>query len=205
MRATGLLGLLALLLGACAHTPTGASSGDVTVVVLPASADGHVGAVVVRPLRGEPVVLDQAYMTADVAPRSPAQITSLDRRRVGEAFGPALAAMPRRAVGFTVYFVEGTDELNPEARRILDRVSVEIGSRPAPEVSVIGHTDALGTDDYNDRLSVQRAQRVRDLLVARGIPREIITVSGRGKREPLYPHPEDVAEPRNRRVEISIR
>jgi outer membrane protein OmpA-like peptidoglycan-associated protein len=160
---------------------------------------------VVTPVRGNPVVLDQAYMAADIARQGPAQTTSLDRKSVSEIFGPSIAAMPRRAVGFTVYFVEGTDELNPEARRILDRVSAEIASRPAPEITVIGHTDALGTDEYNDRLSLQRAQRVRDLLVLRGIPREIMRVAGRGKREPLYPHPEDVAEPRNRRVEIGVR
>jgi len=70
---------------------------------------------------------------------------------------------------------------------------------------VAGHTDAVGTDQYNDALSLRRAERVSALLVARGIPSDRITAVGRGKRELLVPTPDGVAEPRNRRVEITVR
>ena len=79
--------------------------------------------------------------------------------------------------------------------------------RPAPEVVVIGHTDTTGSDDYNDRLSLQRAERIRARLLQRGlgIPPDNVVAVGRGKRELLVPTPDQVAEPKNRRVELHIR
>jgi outer membrane protein OmpA-like peptidoglycan-associated protein len=70
---------------------------------------------------------------------------------------------------------------------------------------VIGHTDSVGTLAYNDRLSLARAERVREMLVAMGIPAARIQAAGRGKRELLVPTDDNVAEARNRRVEINVR
>ena len=70
---------------------------------------------------------------------------------------------------------------------------------------VIGHTDRVGTLTRNDALSLQRAARMRDELVKAGVDPAKIRVEGRGEREPLVPTPDEVAEPRNRRVEINIR
>ena len=75
----------------------------------------------------------------------------------------------------------------------------------APEVVVSGHTDAVGDPAFNDKLSLERAHRVRDILVAAGIAREQIQVVGRGAREPLVAARPGVPEPRNRRVEIKLR
>ena len=81
----------------------------------------------------------------------------------------------------------------------------ELKKRPSPEITVIGHTDRLGPDQANDTLSLQRAQRVKELLIQRGVAAERISVAGRGEREPLVPTADEVAEPRNRRVEINVR
>jgi len=70
---------------------------------------------------------------------------------------------------------------------------------------LIGHTDAVGTGRYNDRLSQERAMRVREILVRLGIAEESIAVEWRGKREPLVATDDGMAEPRNRRVEIEVR
>ena len=207
MRVSILLGLLAFtLLGACAQLPTQDDAGGVTVVVLPDSSDGHVGAVVVRPRGGgEPVLLNTAYATADLAGGNEVRTSIMAKRRANATFAASREALPRPPVRFQVYFVEGTDELNPAADRAINGVVAEAAARPSPEISVIGHTDFVGSDEFNDRLSLQRAQRVRDLLIQRRIPREYIQVAGRGKREPLIEAPENVPEPRNRRVEISVR
>lgn len=199
-----LLGLA--LLGGCAQQPARAPGQTVTLVVLPKPPEGRVGAVVVRPLDGgKPVLVNRAYGSASVSSSGKVQTSTSDPKRVTGEFGAALTALPSQAASFLVYFVEGTDELNPEAKRTIDRAFAEYSARPAPEITVVGHTDFLGSDRYNDGLSLQRARRVRDLLVQRGIPARSIQVAGRGKREPLYPTPEGVAEPRNRRVEISVR
>lgn len=204
-RVLGALTGLALL-GACAQQPRLGAEADVTVVVLPSQSDGHVGAVVVRPLDGgEPVLLNKAHVAASVGTPGKVATAPVDPRAVNAEFSAALSALPRPPAQFLVYFIEGTDEFNPEAKRTIDAVFAEFSSRPSPEIAVIGHTDFLGSHEYNDALSLQRAKRVQELLVQRGIPPKAIEVSGRGKREPLYPAPAGVPELRNRRVEISVR
>ena len=174
--------------------------------MLPKPPKGQVGAVVVRPLRGgKPVVVDKPYVQASVDQGRTVQTSAVDAKQVKEDFAEALAALPSVPVTYLVYFSEGTDELNPDARRIIDRALAEAAARPAAEITVIGHTDFLGSDAYNDRLSLQRAERVRDLLLQRGASAKSIQVAGRGKREPLHPTPDNVAERRNRRVEITVR
>lgn len=207
MRRAIVVGVLGLaLLGACAQQPSRGIAPGVSVVVLPKPPDGHVGAVVVHPLGGgKPVLLDKPYVEANLRDNKTVRMSPVDKTSVDQTFGKTLAALPAQPASILVYFVEGTDELNPEARRAIDRVVAEVAARPAPEIAVVGHTDFVGTDQYNDTLSLQRALRVRDLLVRRGIPAKIIQAAARGKREPLIPSSNAVAEPRNRRVEIIVR
>ncbi|HUP30478.1 MAG TPA: OmpA family protein, partial [Usitatibacter sp.] len=103
------------------------------------------------------------------------------------------------------YFLEGSDELTDNSRADLDKMIGELKGRPLPEVAVIGHTDTVGTDEYNDRLSLARAERLREIMLGLGIPVARIEAAGRGKRELLVPTDDNVPEPRNRRVEISVR
>ena len=111
--------------------------------------------------------------------------------------------MPPRQ--FTLYFIEGKNELTDESKQIVEGVFSEISRRPVPDVLVIGHTDAVGSDQFNDELSRQRAEAVRIALIGHGIPPESITIVGRGKRDPVVRTAEGVSEPRNRRVEIIVR
>ena len=207
MRGGLVLGLLGLaLLGACAQQPPRTTGSKVTLVVLPKAPDGHVGAVMVRPLDGsEAVLVDKPYVEASLRDTKTVRTSPIDPKGVNETFGKTLAALPAQPTSYLVYFVEGTDELNPVAKRTIDRIVAEVIARPSPEIAVVGHTDFIGTDQYNDTLSLQRALRVRDLLVQHGIPARIIQAAGRGKREPLIQAPSTVAEPRNRRVEIIVR
>ena len=151
------------------------------------------------------MLLNKAYVAASVGSSRQVRTAAVDPKQVNEEFSAALAALPRPPAQFRVHFIEGTDELNPDAKRAIDGVFAEVSARPSPEITVVGHTDFLGSHQYNDALSLQRARRVRDLLVQRGIPLKLIEVAGRGKREPLHPTADNVAEPRNRRVEISVR
>jgi OOP family OmpA-OmpF porin len=194
------------LLGACAQPPPRSTGSKVILVVLPKPPDGHVGSVMVRPLQGgKTVLVDKPYVEASLRDSKTVRTSPIDRKDVNETFGKALASLPEQPTSYLVYFVEGTDELNPTATRAIDRVVAEVAARPSPEIAVIGHTDFVGSDQYNDTLSLQRALRVRDLLVRRGIPAKIIQAAGRGKREPVVQASDDVAEPRNRRVEIIVR
>jgi outer membrane protein OmpA-like peptidoglycan-associated protein len=120
-------------------------------------------------------------------------------------FGDTLDALPGSPTSFTLYFLEGKDELTAESQAQLEDVFAELKRRPLPDIVVIGHTDTVGALDFNDHLSRARADRMRDLLVERGLPADRIQAAGRGKRELLIPTDDNVSEPRNRRVEINVR
>lgn len=188
------IALLTALLGACAQTGT--------VVLLP-EKDGHESTVVVKQ-RDKEVVLNQPYAAARQTWFGPQAYTSTPQE-VEALFGPALAVQPSRPVQFTLYFVEGKDEFTDESKQVVDNVFSEIARHPVPDVLVVGHTDAVGSDQSNDALSRQRAETVRAALIQRGIAPENIVTVGRGKREPVVLTAEGVAEPRNRRVDIIVR
>jgi len=171
-----------------------------TVVVLP-SADGHTGTVVVQ--RGEErQVLNQPY----AASRSgEAAVVRLSADEVRQSFGATLQALPAAPTLFMLYFITGTDELTEESKADLQRILSALKQRPVPDVVVIGHSDTVGGAEANDRLSAQRAERVKGFLVEIGIPAGRIQTAGRGERELLIPTASNVDEPRNRRVEINVR
>ena len=154
---------------------------------------------------GKEQVLNQPYAAARVERAGNVETSTTTKPDVQQVFGPALAAMPVRPASFTVYFEEGTDELTPQSRRVVAQIFAEIARRQAPEVVVIGHTDAVGTAAYNDELSIKRAERMRNELVKLGAAPARIRMAGRGKREPLIRTHDGAPEPRNRRVEVTVR
>jgi len=114
-----------------------------------------------------------------------------------------LAVMPAPAQVFTLYFIEGTTQLTPESAPVLDalRSAITVTS----DVQITGHTDTTGDAASNDRLSLERARQVRDVLVADGLPVANARVTGRGERELRVQTGQDVSEPANRRVEVIVR
>ncbi len=173
-----------------------------TVVLLP-EKDGTPAALSVKQGERE-VILDQPYAAASATPLGPRAFRS-SPEEVEAKFGSALAAQPSRASSFTLYFVEGRDEFTDESKPEVDRILSEIARRPVPDVLVIGHTDAVGSDAFNDALGLQRAETVRASLIRLGVPASDVRAISRGKRELAVPTPDGVAEPRNRRVEIVVR
>jgi outer membrane protein OmpA-like peptidoglycan-associated protein len=192
---------VAFIAAGCACAP---ATTPALFVVVPA-ADGHIGRIVVTANGGEPRLIDTKYGAERVRADGRVEQATLSESEVTAAFGSTLAALPGRPMSYTLYFLEGKDELTPESRIELEKVFAELKHRPLPDVAVIGHTDTVGGLEYNDKLSRARADRMRDMLVELGIPAERIQAAGRGKRELLVPTEDNVSEPRNRRVEINVR
>lgn len=191
--------LAAALAAGCASEPVTPA----LFAVVPAP-DGHIGTIVVEH-GGERRVIHSAYGAERLRDDGVLEPEQLSEAQVRTSFGTTLDALPGSPATFVLYFLEGKDELTAESKLELDRVFAELKRRPLPDIVVIGHTDTVGNLAYNDKLSLARAQRLRDMLVALGIPSERIQVAGRGKREPLVPTEDNVSEPRNRRVEINVR
>jgi outer membrane protein OmpA-like peptidoglycan-associated protein len=156
---------------------------------------------------GQTQTLDRPFGAARIGRPGTIETGTATEAEVNASFGAALAAQPPRPLSFLLYFLLDSDALTPESERVVGDVVSEISRRPAPEVVVVGHTDPTGSHEHNDRLSLQRAESVRARLLARGIgiSESNAFAVGRGKRELLVPTPDQVAEPRNRRVELVVR
>ena len=131
---------------------------------------------------------------------------SEDVAKTRTRFEAVLAARPLAPRSFVVYFENGPAvAFIAAAGPVLDELRTYLAAHPAPEITVIGHTDRVGSEASNDLLSLNRAIAVRDFLRDAGIKAQSIDISGRGEREPAVPTADEVAEEKNRRVEISVR
>ncbi len=174
-------------------------------VLLP-EEDGTVGRISVANAQGSQVV-SQAYQATgmnrpDEAPRAPQRISP---QRVKSLFGKVLAAQPLPPKHFILYFEPGSTELTGASRELLAEVQQTIARRQSVDSSVVGHSDTVGDATFNLKLSRHRAKEVAQLLVDRGIPPENLEVTSHGEKNLLVPTEDNVAEPRNRRVEITVR
>jgi outer membrane protein OmpA-like peptidoglycan-associated protein len=103
-----------------------------------------------------------------------------------------------------ISFAVGRSDINPRLRPILDQFASGLGSQANTEVRIIGHTDNTGSDTLNDRLSLERAQSVKNYLMDRGVRGDSIQVAGRGEREPVADNSSEAGRAKNRRVEIFL-
>ncbi|MCJ0974769.1 OmpA family protein [Pseudomonas sp. PS1] len=193
------------LLGLCGFVmlASGCATGD--YVVLLESPDGTTGAVVIDDARGQ-TRLDRKHQGAKIGSlgigAGPFEVGDL---RIARDFSEALAAQPVLPQRFQLYFEIGSAELTEPSKQAIEHVVEAIRLRGPSAVSVIGHTDTLSGPLWNEQLGLIRATAVAELLRSRHIEVIDLRVASHGERNLLIPTPDGVSEPRNRRVEISVR
>jgi outer membrane protein OmpA-like peptidoglycan-associated protein len=176
------------------------------VVVLLPGPDGKTGEIVVSNEAGSRVISvpGSATMVRSLN-EAPSEPFAMSQETIKQNFGNALSVLPEPPLHFTLYFHTGTTIITAESRKLLAEILPKIGTRKASEVTVVGHTDRVGTRKMNYKLGLDRAQEIRDLLVSQGIDPKVIEVTSHGEDNPLVKTEDDVPEPKNRRVEIVIR
>jgi outer membrane protein OmpA-like peptidoglycan-associated protein len=103
-----------------------------------------------------------------------------------------------------VLFDTAKYSLRPLAREKLAKVAGIVSGHPGLRLDVEGHTDSVGGDDYNQRLSEQRGGAVRDYLIQQGMPADSVTSKGLGKSGPVASNDTAPGRQQNRRVELVI-
>jgi outer membrane protein OmpA-like peptidoglycan-associated protein len=174
------------------------------IVLLP-DADGTVGRAVVSTPEGAVDLAAARASTTVAAKGSPAAVVTMSEADVRKVFGAALASLPPSPQSFTLYFKFQSEELTPDSRKLAWQVVDLLKNRPSPEVVVRGHTDTTGSKARNFDLGLKRANTVRSLLINTGVDAAAIDVISHGESELLIPTGDEVSEPRNRRVEVTIR
>jgi len=190
--------MAALLLAGCAGEKS-------LVVLLP--EDGKVsGEVTVENAHGSRV-LNQSWQAAEIrgADARPATPVMMDESAVQRIFGEVLSAMPLPAVHYILFFRLDSAELLPESQFLLPEILKDVNARKPAELSVVGHTDTMGSAEYNYRLGLLRARSVPDLLLSLGAAPAIIETLSRGEADLLVKTGDRTPEPRNRRAEVTMR
>ena len=124
---------------------------------------------------------------------------------VGAAFPITPAPAPAPARSYLVFFDWDKYNLTDRAKQIIADAAANSKKVTYTKIESNGYTDTSGSAVYNKGLSVRRAQAVAAQLVADGVPKEAIVITGFGETNPLVPTGPNVREPQNRRVEIIIK
>ncbi len=115
---------------------------------------------------------------------------------------PPVVACPQS--NFTVYFEWDRSNLTPEAVETLDAAAARARECNISGITVVGHTDASGSNQYNVALSERRSSVVGDALVARGLPGALMQLQAMGETQLAVPTRDGVREPQNRRSAVTI-
>jgi outer membrane protein OmpA-like peptidoglycan-associated protein len=177
----------------------------VQVVLLPDPDSDAPSAATVNTQSGGVVLTTPFESTSVVANSSPTAPTKMAEAEVQRQFGAVLANLPPPTQHFNLYFKTDSAELTDESRAVLPEVIRAVAGRAVPEVTVIGHTDTTGSKNNNHKLGLERAETVRALLLKVGLDATLIEIGSHGEADLLHKTPDNTAEPRNRRVEITIR
>jgi OOP family OmpA-OmpF porin len=125
------------------------------------------------------------------------------------AIAKKAAAKPAAAAAKVTYSADALFDfdksvLKPAAKTSLDNLSGQIKSLALEVVIATGHTDSVGTDAYNQKLSVRRADAVKKHLVSKGIAANRIQIEGKGESQPVADNKTDDGRAKNRRVQIEV-
>jgi len=146
----------------------------------------------------------QAQQTAQQAQQNAEQVRERLRQQLNQVLQTTETARGLIVNMSDVLFDFNKYTLKPEAREKLAKVSGILLSYPGLKLQVEGYTDSIGSDEYNQKLSEQRADGVRDYLVAQSVQDANVTAKGYGKQDPVADNSTNVGRAQNRRVELVV-
>jgi len=188
--------LLTLILSGCGATRS---------IVLMPDSDGHVGQAEVSTFGGRLLLNKSGDMTHVTHPNvPPSSAVKADPAYIAKTFGEALSVEPAPSSRFTLLFESGTTILTKDSIKDIANIVATSKQRGAINILIRGHTDSVGSDVINDKLAMDRAERIKAMVIQHGIDPGLISVSSYGKNDPAIPTQDGVAESRNRRVEVII-
>lgn len=207
-----LLSVAVLGLGACAQdgTPSNTGIGAGTGAVV----GGVLGNVLSAPgRRSENTAIGAAVGAAlggavgfglDRQQRQYEQALAAERARNDVQISRLQDDLLRLTLASDVQFATGSAVVQPGLRRTLDKIANVLNQSPSTRITVVGHTDSTGSEQFNQELSLRRAEAVRNELVAAGVSPNRMFPIGRGESEPVATNATAEGRAANRRVDLLL-
>ncbi|MDP2854854.1 MAG: OmpA family protein [Smithellaceae bacterium] len=191
--------LMMLFLTAC-------SAPKKNIFVLVPDPDGKTGQIAVEN-QGGTLLIDKPWHVTEVKDSAtpPAPSRPMEEKEIQNIFGAALSAQPLQPVTYILNFKTGGADLTEESEKKLPEILATVTKRKSSDISVVGHSDTVGTKEINYEISFKRAQRVKEILIGMGADPILISIDSHGEDNLLVKTQDEVAEPKNRRVEVTIR
>jgi len=146
-----------------------------------------------------------SYVDLKDANKSVGEVKIMSKKEIESRFSKVLAATPPKPVKYVVYFKPKSKELTEESKAVLVKAIETIKKRSPCMVDIIGHTDTTGSNELNIKVSLKRAQYIESILKEKGVKAESLTAKGYGEEDLEVETADNVAEARNRNVEIFIK
>jgi outer membrane protein OmpA-like peptidoglycan-associated protein len=152
-------------------------------------------------------VLDQpnTYTVVSGVESSPSTVQVISEQELNKEYGALIKSAPPPPSKYLLYFEPDSTMLTTQSTLLHAPIVDDINQRKPCDVNIIGHADRTGSKQYNIDLSLRRAETIRDWLLTEQVKIEKLSVESYGEEDPLIPTADDVAEPKNRRVEVMVR
>jgi len=185
---------------------TSCASAKKSLVVLQSDPDGKTGEIVVTTKAGSQVLARSGEATeVKDATTSPGAPFRVEETEIAKTFGPALAAQPAPPSLYLLYFRTGSTDLVAESEKLIPQILQNVKARQSTDISIVGHTDRVGMRQGNYTLALDRALQIKGMLTSKGVDPDFIEVESHGEDNPLIPTDNEAPEPRNRRVEVTVK
>ena len=146
-----------------------------------------------------------SYVDLKDTNKSVGEVKIMSKKEIESRFSKVLAATPPKPVKYVVYFKPKSKELTEESKAVLVKAIETIKKRTPCMVDIIGHTDTTGSNELNIKVSLKRAQYIESILKEKGVKAESLTAKGYGEEDLEVETADNVAEAKNRNVEIFIK
>jgi outer membrane protein OmpA-like peptidoglycan-associated protein len=136
---------------------------------------------------------------------APSEIKRMSKEEIDSRFSKVLSVSPTKPIKYILYFEPNSIELTEDSKKILSDAIASIEKRSPCMVDVIGHTDSVGSNKTNAKVSLKRAKYIKSIITKKGLKIVSLTAKGYGEEDLLIKTADNISEAKNRNVEVFIK
>ncbi len=168
-------------------------------------ADSGKKSAIVIHTKEKDLVIDKPNTYVEISESENIKIKKISDSEIYSKFKDVIEYTPKKPISILLYFKKAKNELTEESEKKISTILKEIADRKMVDISIIGHTDTVGSNEMNAKLSLRRAELIKRLLLDKKIKYHSLKIDSYGENDLLIQTEDNVSEPKNRRVEVFIK